>query len=93
VAHPLCKITRSISVAEKPVFIEEDWRFHNLRGTEEEALERSHWLQAESECESTDRSALLARLAAELNVILSGRVPPNTEFVILRIARPPWPVC
>jgi hypothetical protein len=49
-----------------------DWRFWNLRRTEEETVqERNHWLCAERECQWTDH-ALLKQMAEELRTAMLG---------------------
>jgi hypothetical protein len=56
-------ITRGIRVIEKPVFKEDNWRFWNLRRTEEEkVMNRSHWLCIEEECDWHQRDTVLKRL-------------------------------
>jgi hypothetical protein len=65
--HPLREISRGIRIIEKPVFDETDWRFWNLRRTEEtDALERSHWLSIEEECQYHERDRVLARIQITL---------------------------
>jgi hypothetical protein len=69
----LREVTRGIRVVEKPVFDETDWRFWNLRGTEEsDALERSHWLCIEEECEYHERDRVLTRIQIMLRNAMLG---------------------
>jgi hypothetical protein len=54
------------------MFKEVDWRFWDLRRTEEEtALERSHWLCKERECEWADH-ALFNEMAEDLRTAMLG---------------------
>ena len=62
--HELGELTRGIRIIERPTFSATDWRFWDLRRTEEETiLGQSHWLSIESECEwnmaDTLRAAML----------------------------------
>jgi hypothetical protein len=71
--HPLCAVTRSIRIIQKPIFSEQDWDFWNLRRTERiEALERSHWLCVEAECEWHERHEVLSRLSSNLRTAMLG---------------------
>jgi len=70
--HPLGRITREIQIIERPEFDEVDWRFWNLRRTEEEAVrERSHWLCIEHESEWIDHARLNA-MADDLRTSMLG---------------------
>jgi hypothetical protein len=71
--HPLREITRGIRIIEKPVFHETDWTIWNLRRTEEsDALERSHWLCIEEECEYHERDQVLALIQTRLRTAMLG---------------------
>jgi hypothetical protein len=70
--HPLGALSRTIQIVEKPIFNEVDWRFWNLRRTEEEAVrKRSHWLWIERDCEWNDH-ALLNEMAGDLRTAMLG---------------------
>jgi hypothetical protein len=61
--HPSREITRGIHIVDRPVFEESDWTFWNLGRTEEtEALERSHGLRVEEECEYHERDRVVERI-------------------------------
>lgn len=65
-------LSRGIQIVERPIFNEVDWRFWDLRRTEEEAVrERSHWLWIERECEWADHE-LLAEMAKDLRTAMLG---------------------
>jgi hypothetical protein len=71
--YPLREITRGIRVVEKPVFDEQNWDFWNLRRTEiRDALERSHWLCIESECEYQNRDSVLTKMQTDLRNAMLG---------------------
>jgi hypothetical protein len=58
--HAIGPVFGDIRIIEKPIFKEDSWRFWNVRRTEEEgALERSHWLCIESDCEWHERAQVL----------------------------------
>ena len=68
--HPLRILTRGIQIVERPIFNEMDWRFWNLRRTDEQVVgERSHWLCLERECDWTDH-ALLNEMAEDLRTAM-----------------------
>jgi len=70
--HPIGPVTRNISIIDRPTFREENWRFWNLRRTEEEAIDaRSHWLCIESEAEWNDHT-ILQTLADDLRTAVLG---------------------
>jgi len=70
--HPLRVLSRGIQIVDRPVFNEKDWRFWNLRRTEEETVrERTYWLCTERECQWTDH-ALLNQMAEELRTAMLG---------------------
>lgn len=70
--HALGALTRGIQIIDRPTFNEVDWRFWNLRRTEEETLQkRSHWLCIERECGWTDH-ALLTKMADDLQTAILG---------------------
>jgi hypothetical protein len=70
--HAVGQVTRSISIIDRPTFNEANWRFWNLRRTEEEAIaERTHWLCIEKESEWSDHSILQA-LADDLRTAIMG---------------------
>jgi hypothetical protein len=70
--HPLAALSRGIQIIERPIFNEVNWRFWNLRRTEEETVrERSHWLCIERECEWPDR-ALLKEMAEDIRTAMLG---------------------
>jgi hypothetical protein len=71
--HPLATITRSIRIVERPTFDETDWRFWNLRRTDEQAVQTtSHWLEIESECEAYKKEAVLEDLISDLRSAMLG---------------------
>ena len=58
--HAIGPVFGDIRIIDKPIFKEDSWRFWNVRRTEEEgALERSHWLCIESDCEWHERAQVL----------------------------------
>jgi hypothetical protein len=70
--HPLGALSRGVQIVERPLFNEVNWRFWNLRRSEEETvLQRSHWLRIERECEWTDR-ALFNEMAEDLRTAMLG---------------------
>jgi hypothetical protein len=65
-------LTRGIRIIDRPRFNETDWRFWNLRRTDEEKVQkRSHWLCIERECEWVDH-ALLNAMADDLRTAMLG---------------------
>jgi len=71
--HPLRELARGIRVIEKPAFDEKNWDFWNLRRTEKtDALDRSHWLCVEEECDFGERDALLTRMQILLRNAMLG---------------------
>jgi hypothetical protein len=71
--HALCALTRGIRIIEKPFFNEQSWDFWNLRRTERtKALERSHWLCVEAECELHEKDEALSGLASNLRTAMLG---------------------
>ncbi len=70
--HPLGALTRDILIIDRPTFNEVDWRFWDLRRTEEQTLrERSHWLCIERECDRINH-ALLNEMADDLRTAMLG---------------------
>lgn len=70
--HALGPAARNISIIDRPTFGEENWRFWNLRRTEEEAIaEQSHWLCIGKEAEWNDH-AILQTLADDLRTAVLG---------------------
>lgn len=66
-------MARGIRIIEKPVFKEDNWRFWDLRRTEEEkVLDRSHWLCIEEDCEWRQRDTVLNRLDDALRTATLG---------------------
>jgi hypothetical protein len=71
--HPPVTITRSIRIVERPTFDETDWRFWNLRRTEEQTVQTTaHWLGVESECEAHKREAVLDNMISDLRSAMLG---------------------
>jgi hypothetical protein len=71
--HPLQQITRGIQIVDQPAFTEHAWTFWNLRRTEErDALERSHWLRIDAECEWHQKDAILKQLMGTLRTAMIG---------------------
>jgi hypothetical protein len=71
--HPLREITRGIQITEKPAFNETAWDFWNLRRTEiTDALDRSHWMRLDTNCEWHERNAVLNDLIATLRNAMLG---------------------
>jgi len=70
--HALATLSRGIQIVERPIFNEVDWRFWNLRRTEEEKMaQRSHWLCIERESEWADH-ARLNEMAEDLRTAILG---------------------
>lgn len=70
--HPLGELTRGIRIIDRPTFGEVDWRFWNLRRSDEEKVQkRSHWLCIESECDWIDHAVLNA-MADDLRTAMLG---------------------
>ncbi len=70
--HALGPVTRNISIVDRPIFSEDDWRIWNLRRTEEEAIaELPHWLCIEKEAEWNDH-VILQALADDLRTAVLG---------------------
>ncbi len=70
--HAPGPVARNISIIDRPTFGEENWRFWNLRRTEEEAIaERTHWLCIEKEAEWNDH-AILQTFADDLRTAVLG---------------------
>jgi hypothetical protein len=71
--HALMEITQGIRVIEKPTFNETNWKFWNLRRTDEEhVLGRTHWLCVEKECDWLDRAEVVNGLASDLRTAMLG---------------------
>lgn len=90
--HQLATITRTIRIVERPTFDETDWRFWNLRRTDEqEALQRSHWLGIESECEAHEEQAVLEELALDLRSAMLGFqlwAPVGWDGILIKTRKP-----
>ncbi len=69
---PLGSLTRDIRVVESPTFNEDNWRFWNLRASEERQLERPHWLAIETECELHEKDEAVSRMADMLQTAMLG---------------------
>ncbi len=70
--HALTELTRGIRIIERPTFVETNWRFWNLRPTEEEAIqERSHWLCIEREWDWLDH-IVLSEMTDDLRTAMLG---------------------
>lgn len=67
------EIIRGIQIVEKPTFNETTWDFWNLRRTEtEHALDRSHWLRLDANCEEGKKDAVLDDLVTTLRNAMLG---------------------
>lgn len=69
---PLGTLTRDIQIVERPSFNEDNWRFWNLRPSEERELERPHWLAIETECELHEKDESVSRMAGMLRTAMIG---------------------
>ncbi len=69
---PLGGLTRDIRIVESPTFNEDNWRFWNLRASEERELERPHWLAIETECELHEKDEAVSRMAGMLRTAMLG---------------------
>jgi hypothetical protein len=69
---PLGTLTRDIRIVEFPTFNEDNWRFWDLRASEENALERPHWLAIETECKLHEKDEAVSRMARMLQTAMLG---------------------
>jgi hypothetical protein len=80
-------LSRDIRVVERPKFNEDDWRFWNLRRTDEQRVEeRLSWLCIERECEYHDREGVFATMAETLRSAALGLqlwVPKGWDGIII----------
>jgi hypothetical protein len=70
--HALTELTRGIRIIERPTFAETNWRFWNMRRTDEEALlKRTHWLYIERESDWCNHK-VLSDMADDLRTAMLG---------------------